>query len=143
MATEADLREACKPWREGSLEIPEWDSPLHEVFQAGMSYMESLLAKRLGVTNYDACDGTESIDGDATGTLVNILIAAGYGNDDDGLLTANELRADLHKALSDLMSLVEPMVKGDSEFSATWRAYVRKARAALSAVRLDAPVGEK
>ena len=45
---------------------------------------------------------------------------------------AKRTQATCRQALENLMSLVEPMVRGNREFSATWRKYVREARAALS-----------
>ena len=44
------------------------------LFDAGVTYAERLLAKRLGVTRYTACDGTESYDGDLGGTLCAIVV---------------------------------------------------------------------
>lgn len=37
----------------------------------------------------------------------------------------------LEDAASRLMTLVEPMVRGNTDFSVTWRKYVREMRAAL------------
>lgn len=42
----------------------------------------------------------------------------------------------LERAASNLMTLVEPMVRGNTDFSVTWRKYVREMRAALKG---DAP----
>lgn len=68
------LARACAPWEDSTAEPPDWDSPLHQVFDAGVTYAERLLAKRLGVTRYTACDGTESYDGDLGGTLCAIVV---------------------------------------------------------------------
>ena len=55
-------------------------------------------------------------------------------NDDAAQLIGQQrLRiAELEAALGNLMALVEPMVRGNTDFSTTWRKYVREARAALS-----------
>ena len=55
-------------------------------------------------------------------------------NDDAAQLIGQQrLRiAELEGALGNLMTLVEPMVRGNTDFSPTWRKYVREARAALS-----------
>ena len=39
----------------------------------------------------------------------------------------------IEAAASRLMTLVEPMVRGNTDFSVTWRKYVREMRAALKA----------
>ncbi len=39
---------------------------------------------------------------------------------------------DLRAALVNLMTLVSPMVRGNKEFSVTWRKYEREARAAIA-----------
>lgn len=80
------LAAACKPWQYHVGPPPSDDSPLSAVFGAGMAYTEALLAQRLGVDRYEGGDGSESFDGDATQTLVNILAAAGLYDAETGEL---------------------------------------------------------
>lgn len=80
------LASACKPWEFGDGELPDYESPLLGVFDSGVTYTLGLLAKLLGATDYTPADGTETHDGDVSGTLAAILIAGGLCNADGDLL---------------------------------------------------------
>ncbi|MGW5957067.1 DUF3850 domain-containing protein [Methylorubrum thiocyanatum] len=77
------LQEACKPWEFSIGEPPEYGSPLHGVFVAGMIYTERLLASLLSVSDYEQGDGSEDFDADATQSLRNILTGAGLWDVDE------------------------------------------------------------
>ncbi|MRI57765.1 hypothetical protein D8770_28295, partial [Methylobacterium sp. DB1607] len=79
----AILEEACKPWEFSIGEPPEYGSPLHGVFVAGMIYTERLLASLLSVSDYEQGDGSEDFDADATQSLRNILTGAGLWDADE------------------------------------------------------------
>lgn len=82
---EAILSDACRPWEHSVGDPPDYYSPLSQVFCAGLNYGAALFAKMLAVEDYEWGDGSEDYDSDATRTFFNIMIAAGYGNDDGDL----------------------------------------------------------
>lgn len=67
------LREAIEPYKDHHGPLPDFDSPVACVFDAGVQYAVELLAKELGVEDWTPCDGTEEYDGDLGGTLMNIV----------------------------------------------------------------------
>ncbi|MGJ3630056.1 hypothetical protein AB5I41_31710 [Sphingomonas sp. MMS24-JH45] len=67
------LREALEPYEHHHGPLPDFDSPVAGVFNAGVQYAVELLAKELGVKDWTPCDGTEEYDGDLGGTLMNIV----------------------------------------------------------------------
>ncbi|MBA9067482.1 hypothetical protein FHR71_001212 [Methylobacterium sp. RAS18] len=77
------LTEACKQWELCFGDPPEYGSPLHGVFVAGMIYTERLLASLLSVSDYEHGDGSEDFDADATQSLRNILIGANLWDADE------------------------------------------------------------
>ncbi|MFT3967612.1 MAG: hypothetical protein QM690_17190 [Sphingobium sp.] len=66
----------AKPWENFNGPLPDYDHPMRCVFESGIQYAVELLAKTLNVEDYDICDGTEEFDGDLSGTLFNIVLAA-------------------------------------------------------------------
>jgi hypothetical protein len=68
------LREALEPFADYHGDLPDYDHALRPVYESGIQYAVELLAKILGVEDYDICDGTEEFDGDLGGTLLNIVI---------------------------------------------------------------------
>jgi hypothetical protein len=86
------LSEACKPWEFHAGEPPEYDSPLAAVYDAGIGYAYERLAELLDVTDYQGGDGSEDYATDVMNTGRNILIAAGYADDDGDLLKPAALR---------------------------------------------------
>jgi hypothetical protein len=70
---------------------PEYDSPLSQVYDAGIGYAWDRLAEVLGVTSYEGGDGSEDYATDVANTGRNILVAAGYADEDGNLLTAETL----------------------------------------------------
>lgn len=71
-----DISEIVAPWADFHGELPDYDHPLRCVFESGVQYAIELLAKELGVTDWQICEGTEEFDGDLGGTLMNIVRAA-------------------------------------------------------------------
>lgn len=65
-----------EPWSSFHGELPEYDHPLRCVYESGIQYAVELLAKELGVAEWDVCDGTEEFDGDLGGTMMNIVCEA-------------------------------------------------------------------
>jgi hypothetical protein len=91
---DARLSTLCdEGWKFGDGPPPDYDSPLSQVYDAGIGYAWDRLAEVLGVTNYEGGDGSEDYATDVARTGQNILVAAGYANEDGDLLTAAELRA--------------------------------------------------
>lgn len=78
------LKEACAPWENGSTEIPDWDSPLHCVFQAGISYTLQQVGAAVGAESWEGGDGSETIEGDVHVEICNILKAADMYEDEIG-----------------------------------------------------------
>lgn len=70
------LARVVEPWKSFHGELPDYDHPLRCVYESGIQYAVELLAKELGVSNWEACDGTEEFDGDLGGTMMNIVCAA-------------------------------------------------------------------
>lgn len=85
------VKEACRPWEYCVGDPPEWDSPLGWVYDAGVSYALARLADVLGVSNYTPCDGSETYEGDVSGTAGNILRASHLVNGDGDILSADEV----------------------------------------------------
>ena len=83
-AAEAVLAQACEPWKFSVGDPPDWGSPLHQVFVAGMLYSEKLLCGVVGVEGYEPGDGSEDFDADASKSLENILTAAKLYDPEDG-----------------------------------------------------------
>lgn len=73
---QAGVEVLTQPWADFRGDLPDYDHPLRCVFESGVQYAVDLLAKELGVTDWQYCDGTEEFDGDLGGTLVNIVLAA-------------------------------------------------------------------
>lgn len=86
---------------------PEYDSPLAQVYDAGIGYAWDQLASILGVTDYEGGDGSEDYETDVANTGRNILVAAGFTNADGDLLTA-----------ADIVRLATPAPEGASWFYA-------------------------
>lgn len=82
---------ACQPWEHSVGEPPEWDSPLLNVFDAGINYAAERMAEALGVTDYEWGDGSDDYASDVAMTFTNIMKAAGFTNEDGDLLTADRL----------------------------------------------------
>lgn len=63
---------------DGKRAIPEWDSKEMDAWQDCAVWTIETLAELLGVPadEYSTVDGTDSFEGDYTGTLINILEAA-------------------------------------------------------------------
>lgn len=80
-------------WKFHSGPPPEYDSPLSQVYDAGIGYAWDRLAELLGVTDYEGGDGSEDYATDVANTGRNILVAAGYTNSDGDLLTAPDISA--------------------------------------------------
>lgn len=72
-----------EPWADYDGDLPDYDHPLRPVYESGIEYAVQLLAKELGVDEWERCDGTEAFDGDLGGTLMNIVLAA-MPRDKDG-----------------------------------------------------------
>ncbi|AJA07411.1 hypothetical protein SKP52_02380 [Sphingopyxis fribergensis] len=77
---------------------PDGDSPLLCVYDAGIGYAYDRLAEWLGVDDYEMGDGSEEYATDVGRTGANVLVAAGFTNDDGDLLGAAELNAMKHDA---------------------------------------------
>ena len=92
----AELEALPKPWADHSGDLPEYDHPLACVFDSGVQYAVELLAKELGVTDWEPCDGTEEYDGDLGGTLMNIVLAAMPKDADGDPMHPREVRAALN-----------------------------------------------
>lgn len=76
---------------------PDGDSPLLCVYDAGIGYAYDRLAEWLGVDDYELGDGSEEYATDVGRTGANVLVAAGFVNEDGDLLTREdmaELKAD-------------------------------------------------
>jgi hypothetical protein len=69
-----EARNALEPYANYNGPLPDYDDPLRPVFESGIQYTVELLAKELGVEDWEVCDGTEEFDGDLGGTLLNIVI---------------------------------------------------------------------
>ena len=67
--------EIAEPWKSFHGDLPDYDHPLRCVYESGIQYAVNLLAKELGVDDWEACDGTEEFDGDLGGTMMNIVCA--------------------------------------------------------------------
>ena len=79
---------------------PDGESPLLCVYDAGIGYAYDRLAEWLGVDDYELGDGSEEYATDVGRTGANVLVAAGFTNDDGDLLDAAELatlKADAQK----------------------------------------------
>lgn len=72
---------------------PDGDSPLLCVYDAGIGYAYDRLAEWLGVADYEMGDGSEDYATDVGRTGANVLVAAGFVNDDGDLLSAAEMAA--------------------------------------------------
>lgn len=72
---------------------PDGDSPLLCVYDAGIGYAYDRLADWLGVDEYEFGDGSEEYATDVGRTGANVLVAAGFVNDDGNLLTATDMAA--------------------------------------------------
>lgn len=72
---------------------PDYESPLGCVYDAGIGYAYERLAEWLGVTEYEMGDGSEDYATDVGRTGANVLVAAGFVNDDGDLLTAADIKA--------------------------------------------------
>lgn len=89
-----DLAELdVSPWEFHCGEPPDYDSPLLRVYDAGILYAYQRLADRLGVEDFQTGDGSEDYATDVGQTGVNVLVEAGFVNDDGDLLTPVELAA--------------------------------------------------
>lgn len=77
------LNKAAEPWADYHGDLPDYDHPFRCVFESGIQYAVELLAKSLNVDDYEICEGTEEFDGDLSGTLFNIVLAA-MPKDEDG-----------------------------------------------------------
>ena len=97
------LRKACEAWEHCVGDPPEWESPLMDVWQAALMWSTELLAKRLNVTNYVAIDGSDSIEGDHGGTMMQVLIAAGLIDADTHESVSADLRARLGVARAEAL----------------------------------------
>jgi hypothetical protein len=69
-----ELEGALAPFANHHGDLPDYDHPLRPVYESGIQYAVELLAKTLGVEDWEICDGTEEFDGDLGGTLLNIVI---------------------------------------------------------------------
>lgn len=108
--SEEELSKACEQWTKGSTEPPEWDSPLHGVFQAGISYTLNLVGSAVGATSWEGGDGTETIEGDVHVEVMNIMKAAGMFDDDDGAFaTLAEIRR-LRAALAERDAAIDDLL---------------------------------
>lgn len=94
-AGEVQLRESIKPWADYHGDLPDFDHPLRCVFESGVQFTVELLAKELGVENWDTCDGTEEFEGDLGGTLINIIHASGSADEHGDYVPPRELAAAL------------------------------------------------
>lgn len=109
-AGKSALKSACEPWQHCVGDPPEWDSPLMDVWQAALTWSESLIAKDLGVESYEPGDGTESLEGDYLGSIKSILSHAGMWDREEGkpsldaerrLEAARSDFAEVHRRLRD------------------------------------------
>ena len=88
----SSIKDEYEAWAAGDKsKPPEWDSELYEIFDNGISYAIKSLAYLLDVKHYTPCDGSETLEGDVSGTLANILIAAGYRTEDGDLAKPHEI----------------------------------------------------
>jgi hypothetical protein len=67
------MEEALEPFANYHGDLPDYDNPLRPCYDSGIQYAVELLAKTLGVEDWEICDGTEEFDGDLAGTLLNIV----------------------------------------------------------------------
>lgn len=102
-----ELQEACAPWENGSTEIPDWDSPLHIVFQAGISYALQQVGAAVGAEFWEGSDGTETIEGDVHVEICNILKAADMYEDEVGTYAKHAELTTLRATLSRQAELLE------------------------------------
>lgn len=78
------VREACKPWKYGVGDPPDYGSPMMGPYSAGVTYAIQMLADLTGAKDYVGADGSESFEGDVRGTIMNVLKAAGLYDDETG-----------------------------------------------------------
>lgn len=69
---------------------------LHLVFQWGIQYALDMLAPRMGVERYDAGDGSESVEGDVSITIDNIIREAGLAHENGDVFSAEEIKSKLN-----------------------------------------------
>lgn len=81
------------PWKHCVGDPPDYESPLGCVYDSGVSYAYARLAEWLGVEDYEMGDGSEDYATDVGRTGANVLVAAGFVNDDGDLLTSDEFKA--------------------------------------------------
>ncbi|NJC06548.1 hypothetical protein GGQ97_002341 [Sphingomonas kaistensis] len=89
------LKEALKPYEHHHGPLPDFDSPVAGVFDAGVQFAVELLAKELGVADWTPCEGTEEYEGDLGGTLINIVLAAMPKDEHGDAMHPSEVRAAL------------------------------------------------
>lgn len=80
-----------EPWKDFHGDLPDYDDPMRCVFESGVQYAVELLAKELGVEDYQPCDGTEEFDGDLGGTMMNIVCASLPEHSDGERMRPNEV----------------------------------------------------
>lgn len=101
-----ELAKACAPWENGSIEIPDWDSPLHMVFQAGISYALQRVGAAVGAKSWEGGDGTETIEGDVHVEICNILKAADMFEDEAATFAKHSDLTTLRARLAQLESIL-------------------------------------
>jgi len=143
--------EMLAPFADFHGDLPDYDSPLACVFDSGVQYAVDLLAKTLGVEDYQVCDGTEEYDGDLGGTLFNIVLAALPKDENDEELHPSELPAVITRAKLAALAPAPASSVGDDFRSLVFESlyhlrlddaakrYHEKAMAALNATTDRAP----
>ncbi len=88
-----DLNEACEPWKMCCGDPPDWDSPLMNVWQAAIIWTLGIVGEVVGAKEWERGDGSETLDGDVSAEVTNIMRAAGLVNSDGDPITGKELSA--------------------------------------------------
>lgn len=116
---QGEVERLTEPYKHHHGPLPDFDSPIACVFDAGVQYAVELLAKELGVTDWTACDGTEEYDGDLGGTLMNIVREAMPLNSDGERLWPSEVVAALSPAPG--ATAQDGVVGNDKAWELSWR----------------------
>jgi hypothetical protein len=72
-ANARSIETACDPWKYCVGNPPDYESPLQNVWQAAIVWMQELLAKHYGIAAYESEGATESLEGDAMVGFANII----------------------------------------------------------------------
>lgn len=88
----ANIQRAYNEWSKAGnpCELPT-NAHLERVFQSGIEYALNLLSGKMGVSEYQWGDGSESVDGDVEITIDNIFREAGLADENGDVYTPLEL----------------------------------------------------